>query len=318
MWCDQQFAKFDGRLKLDKGRQERITSALGGFVEFCRRDDQLRAAMSDAPFLQGSVPSGTAIRPLGNDEYDVDVIYPFRLAALSDRAPAAIFRWFAGRVQESPIYRGKLTLKHRCVRVNYAGDFHMDIIPSTRDVPGQQPYAVPTRDLAAWVTNDPTGLVDWIRTKDRASGMPDADGDGAFIRSVRMMKRWRDQFFGTDPRPSSILLTTILGRHEASVRAYNPPLTDPLYPGNRHDAAYLYDMLRLTHGCIQHPESRPFAHPIMPAEDLRRDWDATFTTLFLDRLAACIAHLRRGIDATNDPQAAGHFQQAFGETFPRE
>lgn len=318
MWCIAQFSKFDSRIKLDRGRQERIQSALRGFKEFCSRDLELARALDGEPFLQGSVPTATAVKPLGNDEYDVDVIYPFRLGALTYRQPASVLDWFARRVGESPTYRGILTRKSRCVRVNYKGDFHMDIIPSTRDVPANQPLAVPTRDLTGWLTNDPLGFAQWFAIKDRSSGLPDTEGNGALVRSVRMMKRWRDQFFGTDPRPSSILLATILGQHEASQKGYNPPLAESLYPKYACDPAYLYDLLRITHACIQRADANPFHHPTIRGEDLRRNWDAAFTQLFMNRLSACIEHLRRGIYEQSEPAAARHFQEAFGGTFPLE
>jgi hypothetical protein len=264
------------------------------------------------------VSTGTAIRPLGNDEYDVDVIYPLRLTAWKEehRNPVSIFRWFASRIEGIPAYKGKTAVKSRCVRVNFAGDFHMDIIPSTKEVAGHAPWAVPTKDLANWLTNDPIGLAKWVREKDAASGMRDGDGDGVFVRSVRYLKRWRDHFFGTDPRPSSILMVTILGRHEASIQSYSPPLPDPSYASNKRDAAYLYDLLRLTHGCTQREESKAFEHPTIAGEDLRRGWDAAFRERFLERVAASVRALKRGIDATNEAEAIEAYKAALGDTFP--
>jgi hypothetical protein len=318
MWCDAQFAKFDGQLRLDESRQARIESAVARFVQYCQQDEQLKAALAEPPFLQGSVPNHTVIKPIGNDEYDVDVIYPFRssLFPAEHQNPGALFRWFVSRIQLDGWYKGRTTVKNRCVRVNYAGDFHIDIIPSTREVPGHQPFAVPARDLQAWIANDPRGMESWVRLRDAASGMTDARGHGVLVRCIRSMKRWRDQFFGSDPRPSSILLTTILGKHEASRQDYNPPLQGPMYPANRHDAAYLYDLLRLTHSCLQVQISTPFSHPTIIGEDLRHGWDREFTDLFMNRLAASIRSIRQALDATTESEAVRAYKAALGETFP--
>lgn len=319
MWCEAQFAKFDEKLRLDKGRRERILSALRGFETACEQDSQLKAALAEQPFLQGSVPTNTAIRPLGNDEYDVDVIYPFKLSAFQSahRGPRTLFDWFVSRMKANTTYQGRMTVKNRCVRINYAGDFHMDVIPSTREVPANQPYSVFARDLSEWITNDPRGYVGWLLARDKQSGLPDAENVGVLVRSIRIMKRWRDQFFGSDPRPSSILLTTILGKHEASQQLYNPPLQNPLFPSYRNTAAYLYDLLRLTHDCVQRPGSNPFEHPTIPGEDLRRQWDSEFNKRFLDRLAATIEYLRVAIYDKSESSAIDNYVRAFGETFPR-
>jgi hypothetical protein len=208
-----------------------------------------------------------------------------------------------------------MTVKNRCVRINYAGDFHIDIIPSTPGVQGHQPYAVPTRDLHDWVTNDPHGVAAWLKSRDTASGMIDPRGDGALVRSIRAAKRLRDQFFGTDQRLSSLLLVTVLGKHEASRRDYHPPIPDPLYQTNRHDVAYLYDLVRLTLSCLQDDRAEAYLHPTIPGEDLRRGWGASFRDLFLGRLRACTNNLRRGIDSTTEHEAVAAYRAGLGDTF---
>lgn len=319
MWCEAQFTKFDTRIKLDKTRRERIESAVSAFTNTCQNDRPIASVMAANPFLQGSVPTRTAIKPLGNDEYDVDVILPIRLAALSplQRTPEGVFQWFQSALNRVGFGRGRLSPKSRCIRANYAGDFHVDIIPATQDVSVAKPYAIPSRDRRAWLANDPIGFASWLTTRDRASGMPDSEGDGVLVRSIRAMKRWRDQFFGNDSRPSSILLTTMLGRHEASTNNYDPPLRDRLYPEYRATAAYLYDLLRLTQSCMQRADTTAFTHPTLP-EDLRRDWDEPFRRRFLDRLSASINALKDGIWNNDDRQSATAYQRAFGETFPIE
>jgi hypothetical protein len=79
MWCDQQFRSFNEKIRLDDTRRGRIESALSAFGNFCKADAELSAAADGDPFLQGSVATRTAVRPLATDEFDVDVIYPFRL-----------------------------------------------------------------------------------------------------------------------------------------------------------------------------------------------------------------------------------------------
>jgi hypothetical protein len=320
MWCAPQFTRFNERLKLDIARRGRIESALSHFDAFCRQDDQLKVALAEAPFLQGSVATNTAIRPLAGDEFDVDVVYGFRLLVFEERhrRPMPIFNWFVARLQGDDYYRTHLIRKNRCVRIDYAGDFHVDIIPSTAEAPGHQPYGVPARDLSDWITNDPKGFSGWLKRRDAASGLEDAAGDGVLVRSVRFMKRWRDQWFGEETAVSSLLLTTVLGKHEASQQNYLPPLADPLYPQYKADAAYLYDLLRLTHSCLIQPPRNAFQHPTLTEENLARNLDAQGLELFLRRLDSCIGHLKSAIWAKSDAEAIASYRKAFGDSFPGE
>lgn len=134
MWCDQHFAAFNNSLKLDSTRQDRIDSAVARFIAFAKKDEQLKLAMAAEPFFQGSVATRTAIRPLASDEFDVDVVFPFKLAMFKNehRNPSSIFEWFVARLQTSEDYRRRMEKKNRCVRLDYAGDFHVDLIPADR------------------------------------------------------------------------------------------------------------------------------------------------------------------------------------------
>jgi hypothetical protein len=318
-WCESQFRTFSENLKLDQTRLGRISSALEQFASYSRRDPELSVALTAAPFLQGSVSTKTAIRPLSGDEFDVDVIYPFTLSAFTgSRTPKSIINWFLARLRADPFYAAHLIPKDRCARIDYAGDFHMDIIPSTADVLAHQPYAVPAHDLADWKANNPRGFQHWVEGLDTRSchaGGVDKDGVGRFVRSVRVLKRWRDEFFTGDATPSSMLLVTMLGKHEPNAK-YNPPLEYPLFPKYPFEAAYIYDMLRITLSCLRlHPESS-FMNPSLPEEDLAGEWKDKHLAEFMLKLTACIEQIMQGILSDSEPQAIIHYKKAFGASFP--
>jgi len=316
-WCETQVAQFNQDIKLDTARIDRVVGAITRFQEFCKKDDELKAAMADNVFLQGSVATKTTVRPLGDDEFDVDAVYPFNLAAFGAHAsPVQILEWFKARLKQSDFYKNKLIARDRCARIDYAGDFHVDIIPATKIMPEHQPYAVPAKDLGSWITNDPLGYVNWVKEIDgRASGI-DSDGVGRFVRSCRMMKRWRDATFLSASAPSSIVLVTMLGKHDPSKKEYDPPLSDPLYPKYQTDIAYLYDMLRLTHSCLDAARRSAFMHPTLPKEDLSRGWDEKNLVPFMTKLQTCIDNLKLGIYSQDEKASLKHYKDAFGDTFP--
>jgi SMODS domain-containing protein len=206
-WCVAQVKAFNDKIKLDAGRLDRIRSAVARFQEYCQNDNELDTAILGNVFLQGSVATGTVIKPTGSDEFDADVVYSFLFDAFpTGTTPVQILDWFRGWLQQSEFYRGNMIPKERCVRINYAGDFHLDIIPATPSIPSHQPYAVPAKDLASWVVSDPVDFANWVAMIDHRSEGVDADGVGRFVRCARMVKRWRDSFFDAASAPTSILL----------------------------------------------------------------------------------------------------------------
>src|SRR5713101_6067937 len=149
MWCDDQFNRFNEKLRLDGTRRGRIDSAVKALTDLCKGDEDLSAAMVGTPFLQGSVASDTATKPLASEEFDVDVVYPFDLGGFKPawRTPEKVVEWFLSRLATRSFYAGNLIRRPRCARIDYAGDFHLDIIPATGSLRDYQPLAVPARDL---------------------------------------------------------------------------------------------------------------------------------------------------------------------------
>jgi hypothetical protein len=316
-WCESQFASFNDKIKLDPGRLERIRSAAQRLEEFCEKDDELRVARDGAVFLQGSVATSTVVKPLANDEFDVDVVYPFKLGAFpEDVIPSQIIQWFLSRLRQSDFYTKILIPRDRCARLDYAGDFHLDIIPATKTVDAHQPYAVPAKDVGSWITSDPNGFANWVAERDRRSNATDNDGVGRFVRCCRMAKRWRDAKLSAESAPTSILFVTMLGKHDPTVTGYNPPLENPLYPQYQTDAAYLYDMFRLTYSCLHSSRRTAFSHPTILDEDLSRGWDAKYLNYFLERLQTSINWIYLGIYAQHETESIGHYKNAFGDSFP--
>lgn len=316
MWCKSQFQQFNDKIKLDVSRRGRIDSAITRFEEFARNDDELHVASKGSIFLQGSVATQTVIKPIADDEFDVDVIYPFDLAAFPNgTTPSQIVQWFLSRLSKSDFYRSKLIAKDRCARIDYARDFHIDIIPATSSVPEHRPYAVPAKDVGSWITNDPNGFTTWVAKIDARSNGLDSDGVGRFVRCCRYAKRWRDSVFGAESAPSSILLVTMLGRHDPSVTGYNPPLQSPLYPTYQYDVAYLYDMLRLTHSCIGLSKRSAFIHPTL-GEDLSVGWADRHLPNFMAKLATCIDKLGSAIRNDTESASISFYREALGSSFP--
>jgi hypothetical protein len=200
-----------------------------------RSDDWLLAAVEIR--LQGSIAIGTAVKPIGVNEFDVDLVahVPETDIALS---PALLKQRIGDRLRSNGNYAGLLVEMPRCWRLDYANEFHLDITPS---IPNPEcrfgGELVPDKTLKAWKASNPQGyrrkfdrraaLVPRIRSVfGKAYDSARADGQvepypeekrlkGILRRIVQIAKRHRDVQFIDDDQgraPLSIIITTLASR----------------------------------------------------------------------------------------------------------
>lgn len=185
-------------------------------------------------YLQGSTALGTVVRPIGFNEFDVDLV-----AHVPDLdvqiSPAAQKKAIGDRLRANGIYAALMEEMARCWRLNYAGEFHMDITPS---IPNPNcrfgGELVPDRALKRWKPSNPKGyrglfderakLMPIIRVRKRIAAdslhanvepYPEPVGlKGILRRIVQIAKRHRDVSFSdrVDVAPLSVIVTTLLSR----------------------------------------------------------------------------------------------------------
>ena len=176
-------------------------------------------------FAQGSMAIGTATKPVGRDEFDLDLMC--RLLIQSRANPAEVKRIVGERLRDHDTYRKMLREKNRCWRLVYAGEFHMDIIPGIPDPQGQTETAllVPDRALRCWKETDPKGYAAWFLARAKitifakeairaevepAPSQPDEQRRLPLQVIVQLLKRHRDLMFVDDEdAPISIIITTL-------------------------------------------------------------------------------------------------------------
>ena len=91
---------------------------------------------------QGSFALGTLIKPVDDDdEYDADI--QIVINPNPKWEPKDYVNEIRRTLQSNKNYADKLRLKTRCVTVDYAGDFHLDVVPrvtNRRQSPCLQSY----------------------------------------------------------------------------------------------------------------------------------------------------------------------------------
>ncbi len=147
---------------------------------------------------QGSHALGTIIKPVKeDDEYDADLL------AIMDKngdKPAPYVDQLYKTLQASDRYKDKIEKRARCVKIKYAGDCHLDIVPCVQD--GDKFYVCP-RNQEELEETDGTGFRDWFNDQNRIT-------KGNLKRTVRLLKFLRDHKDNFEV--PSVILTALAGK----------------------------------------------------------------------------------------------------------
>lgn len=181
-------------------------------------------------YAQGSISLLTTVRPLRQDEYDVDLVCHAPYLSVST-PPTTLKALIGNRLKANARYKDILEEKPRCWRINYANEFHLDITPS---IPN--PHCanggelVPDKRLNTWKASNPKGYqrkfedrtslqprillqeAAFAEARAKVEALPEPTMfKGVLRRTVQLCKRHRDQWFTKQPdlAPISVVITTL-------------------------------------------------------------------------------------------------------------
>jgi hypothetical protein len=217
-------------LDLTETQFERARQSYGAVGDWLSRSaDPL--LVSVLVYLQGSSALGTAVKPVGRREFDVDLIC-FCAGVASGVSPAILKGAVGNRLKEHATYARILEEKKRCWRLNYEGDFHLDLSPTIANrFCVNRGELVPDRTLQEWHPTNPraykalfderAALRPAFLSKHIAMQRDEATVEpfpvhetvkGILRRMVQLLKRHRDIFYENnkeDIAPISVIITTL-------------------------------------------------------------------------------------------------------------
>lgn len=282
------FKKFEGIISLNPTREEKIESAYTTWNDYLKKDEKLKDIFLDF-FTQGSYSTKTAIIPQGKGEFDVDVVV---LLDLKDETPKEVINLITERVKSHKGYDVKA--KDRCVRINYAGDFHMDIVPAKKS--GSDYICIPCKSKDEWDDTNPAGYTKWFKEQH-------ADSNYMLQKVVKFIKYWRDTNVGGDTAPKSILLTTLVAQNfdGSSSPAESLVLTLEKLVKNLDE--------------ILDEDNEPYVeNPSLAGENLARDWNKDKYDIFKKKLTKFAKDAREALDSEKDVSVSKW--QAIFDKFP--
>ena len=276
-------------VNLNQSRLDRLETAVGGVNGYLK--DNLTGYQKMEK--QGSYALGTLIKPVDdNDEYDADiqiVMNPNPNWEAKDYVHA-INQTLAGNKN----YADKLRLKTRCVTVDYAGDFHLDVVPRVT-IKGK--HYICNRIDNKFEETDGTGYRDWFNGKNRITG-------GNLKRVVRLLKHLRDHKNSFTAK--SILLTTLAGN---MIRE-----SDEGTEAVSTVAGTLVTVLsRMDNYLHQHSNMPEIKNPVLPTENFNRHWDQRRYANFRNRIQSYAQTAQWAEAEPSAEKAVKFWQELFGD-----
>lgn len=191
-------------------------------------EDGLLAPGKPHLFPQGSLRLLTTVRPRGSEVYDLDIVCEFEEAFASGLTPLQLLDLLEHQLRAHQTYATMVRRKNRCIRLVYANDFYLDILPGFRDSSGPPgSLFVPDRQTRQWKASNPKGYAHWFETTEQLAIKRALDGleplpapmaahaTPTLRRLVQLLKRFRDVRHEQSlaVAPISIVLTTLAGHH---------------------------------------------------------------------------------------------------------
>jgi Second Messenger Oligonucleotide or Dinucleotide Synthetase domain len=157
-------------------------------------------------FPQGSYAIGTTLRPLTRCEFDLDFVLLLQKNWLLIEDAVELLDMLEERLLSNGKYEGMVERKNRCLRLKYANDFHMDILPAVPNTIGPPScLLVPDEKARDWKHSNPEGFRDWFKNcsterfdSRKQDPLPDyqtLEQKSTLQCAVQLIKRWRDIYY---------------------------------------------------------------------------------------------------------------------------
>ncbi len=239
----------DGRIKQLDDRTEAITN-------FLKAGDDAFAESFIAVLPQGSYAHRTIINPVrANDEFDADLLLEMNEIDGWDAKDYVqeLYTVFRG----STTYRDMVSRHSRCVRIDYANEFHIDVVPYMERTSGR--HYITNRNEDLFELTNPEGYNEWLDERNKLAG-------GKLVKVIRLVKYLRDYKDTFDCK--SVILSILLGNAVDDAAAWSD---DDLYPDV---PTALRKIIGDLDDYMQDNETMPsIDDPSEPSENFNHRWD---------------------------------------------
>lgn len=298
MLCTTQFKDFVSKLQLTETQRKRIDSASANVTTKLAKHFEISESKI---FRQGSFANGSTVRPAPTKggEYDVDLIVngPFK-----DLEPAEALNTMRKALRDTG-FKDRIATDHSgtrpCIRLEYAAEndtvgFHVDVVPARPSVlPTLAPLEVPKPADKKWTLTAPAEYTAWAKNR----GI-------RYIRTVQILKRWRDEHQSARGAIKSIVLQVLVSKH------LDTTLTA--------DADRVAGTLRgIANELALNPSMPPWiGNPVLPSENLAASWPVDAYQRFVKLIDEAATKAEKARDASTTHESTKLWNKLLGSSFP--
>lgn len=315
------------RLQLSRTQDEKVRGHYKAVTDWLAAEGSPLGNFFPHIFPQGSQRLGTTTKPVGQSEFDLDAVCKLMLD--DSCTPGQLYSLLWERLASHETYRKMMQRLPRCIRLNYSGDFHLDIAPAVPDTAcGGNCILVP--DLKAdlsllhplnncWKSTNPIDYAEWFEdqcvvtwmvenkyARAQVDPVPEPEAihaKPALKRSVQLFKRWRDVEYAQRCKLAhpSIILTTLSGH---------------FYNGQQLCTDALQGILDATVAEMRATDRLQLTNPAHPQEDICEKWNTVNGSYedFRDSVTEFRERFERLQQARGLDKIERELAQVFGES----
>jgi hypothetical protein len=246
---------------------------------------------------QGSYAHRTIINPVqASDEFDADVLLSMKEVDGWDAEDYVQELYTVLRA--SSTYRDMVSRHDRCVKVDYANEFHIDVVPYLERHDEQ---FITNRVTNTYELTNPEGFNEWLDEKNRIAG-------GRLVKVIRLLKFIRDYKNTFSVR--SVILNILVGERINDVQL----MADPDYYKDVPTA--LKNILQDLNDYLQANPTLPLiSDPSCPTESFNHRIDQDRYSNFRDEIAYYLEKVAAAFDEPDAELSKDKWREVFGSLF---
>jgi len=286
-------------VNIEASRLDTLNSRVDGISSFLSAAPVIGELYADA-IPQGSMAHGTIIKPLPNHEFDADFL--LEMTRPPEWMPKDYIQEVYTALRTSSAYKDRVSRKNRCVRVQYANDMHVDVVPYV-EINGLN-YITNRNEgeNGAYERTNPTGYSEWLDDKNRIAS-------GNLIKVLRLLK-WLRDYKGTFTC-RSVILNALVGERISEINLLN-------------DTGYYADipttLVHVLEDLVKY--LKPYStympnitDPACPEIDFNHRWDNDQYLNFREKMIYYATKARAAYDEPDRDTSLALWQELFGDDF---
>lgn len=285
-------------VNLNQSRLDDLDERVPRIIDAIEVDGTIGSKILDT-VPQGSWAHRTIIRPRTGLEFDADFLVQIDENDDWNSDPKKYTNAIWDALCGNGTYKNMVSRKDRCVRVTYANDCHIDVVPYVVLSSGRE--VIINRSTNEFEDTNPVAFTEWLQEKDDITG-------GDLRRVIRLLKYLRDHRGAFNIK--SVLLTTIVGGVVDSWKT----ATDADY--YKDVPTTLVHVIEDVATWLQARPTKPsISDPGCPSTTFDHRWMETQYQEFRSRILDLAPKIRAAYDTVGVNDSVTAWREVFGDSF---